>query len=101
MVEHAAILLTSIDPMSDCPALTKLATCCPTSMTGPQLTGILSELMACLAESGASGGSGCLLCGTTDPVDAPSCDCAKYYRTDTGEEWNWNDSTSTWDKVLE
>ena len=94
-VNSMAELLASTMP--DCPALEKLETCCANSLMQGQLSQILAELIACLSESAGSGG---ILCGTSDPTDPPGVDCAKYYRIDTGEEWNWNATTSSWDKIL-
>lgn len=43
----------------------------------------------------------CLLCGSgADPVAAPACTCAIFYRTDTSSLFIWSAGTSTWDKLL-
>jgi len=46
-----------------------------------------------LTGGGGGAGTGDVLRGTTDPVNAPEGDSAVYYRTDTGSLWVWNGST--------
>ncbi len=70
----------------------------PSSLTPDQLSSLNAELMVCLLGNVGHGG---VYCGIDDPPTFdPGSSCAKYYNTSNGKEWNWNDSTNTWDLVL-
>ena len=45
-----------------------------------QLQQVQTELLCEILQAGGTGGQSCFLCGDTDPVDSPSCDCALYLK---------------------
>lgn len=60
-----------------------------------QLAIIQTQLLCEILNAG--GGTGCLLCSqSSNPVSAPSCDCALFYRRDTGAMWFWNATLAQW-----
>jgi len=58
---------------------------------------LLCEIKNTINDSGGGSGTGCVLCGDTDPREAPEdCECAVYYDRATGRLWYWNDTTTAW-----
>lgn len=51
---------------------------------------------------GTPSGVGCLFCGDSDPVDAPTggCTCAMYYNSTSGGLWYWNDALGVWTQLI-
>ncbi len=70
---------------------------CFWGLTTPQLAVIQTQLLCEILSAGGAGGVGCLLCSANaDPVVAPVCDCALFYRRDNGTMWYWDTGTGTW-----
>lgn len=87
-------ILKAANPMANCDVSTLLQEAkCFQSCTAPaQLLLIQTQLLCNIWAAGGGMGAGLILCGTADPVDPPTGNCAIYYRTDTGAIWIWDGS---------
>lgn len=84
------------NPMATCDASElMLAARCFDCLNPHQIDIIQTQLLCEILQSGG-GGTSCLLCGDTDPVDTPPCDCATYYNKVAGSFWVWDSDSSTW-----
>lgn len=89
------------DPMATCNVQELLNDAnCFACLSQKDLEVIQTQLLCEILQAGGTGGQSCNLCGTADPTDDPTCDCATYYRTDTGEFWVWDDTGGDWVKIL-
>lgn len=94
-------ILRASNPMASCDPNDLLQEAqCFTCLTQHQLLSVQTQLLCEILNSGGSPGAVCLLCGLDDPVDAPSCDCAIYYRSDTGHFWFWDSIGAAWIKFI-
>lgn len=95
------LLCKSIYPtMASCDPQELLdASKCFECLTPGQLAVIQTQLLCELVNAGGASGETCLYCGTDDPVDDPTCECALYYRTDTMGVWLWDMGTTTWKQL--
>lgn len=86
--------------MADCSVQTLLASACSSGFNGRnqgELLAIIAQLLCEILHAGGGGGQSCLLCSVaSDPVDAPTCDCAIYYRKDISKFWYWDAEALTW-----
>lgn len=93
--------LKLLDPMANCSPSSLLEdAACFGCHTAGELLIIQTQLLCEILQAGGGTGSSCILCGTVDPVADPDCDCAYYYRTDTGAEWIWDDAAGLWRQLL-
>lgn len=94
-------ILQNSNPMATCDVNELLsAGKCFDCLNDHQMAMVGLELACEILQGGGTGGTSCNLCGTADPVAAPTCDCSIYTRTDTAELWYWNPATATWVKIL-
>lgn len=89
MCRQLSETMPSCDP-SELLAASKCFEC----LTPHQLMVIQTQLL-CEWINGGTGADGCILCGDDNPVDAPDCDCAIYYRRDNKWVWLWDSSAWT------
>lgn len=89
-------ILKAVSPMANCDvsSLLSSARCFAGCSSPAQLMLIQTQLLCEIlhAEDSIVGGTGSVLCGAADPVNAPAGNCAVYYRTDTGSIWIWDGS---------
>jgi hypothetical protein len=96
--------LQLIDPMAACDFNTWLQD--TSFLKGKSIHDLLRIIVGvecAVLNAGGLGGDSCILCGTVDPVAAPSCDCALYYKRTVdgnGEFWYWDADTLAWVKFL-
>lgn len=91
-------ILQNSNPVATCDiqSLTNSAKCFWGVAPG-QLAIIQTQLLCEILNAGGASGSGCLLCSqASNPVDAPACDCALFYRRDTGTMWYWDAVLAQW-----
>lgn len=91
-------ILQESNPLADCSTSTLLASfgCC-TNLSIWQLLAIQTQLLCEILQAGGGGGQSCLTCSVaSDPVDAPTCDCAIHYRKDISKFWYWDAEALTW-----
>lgn len=70
---------------------------CLSCFTPYQLMLINTQLLSNINEGGGGGTTNsCLVCGDTDPVAAPDCDCALGINRVTGALFYWNSTTASW-----
>lgn len=96
-------ILQSVSSMASCDPQTLLNNsqcfaCFPVS----QLALIQTELLCEILNAGGTGGRGCILCGTTDPVDAPApvCECALYYNRTNSSFYYWDQVALAWAALI-
>lgn len=89
-------ILQNANPMASCDPQSLLDSArCFECLTPYQLHIIVTQLLCEILHAGS--GSGCLLCSqSSDPVDAPECDCAIFYRRDNGNFWYWDATLVDW-----
>lgn len=90
----------TFNPMATCDVneLMSKASCFG-CLQGNQPVMVMLQLLCEILQSG--GGGTCNVClEGSDPVDAPSCDCAHATRLDTGEMWYWRPLTAQWIKYI-
>ena len=69
---------------------------CFQCLTPFQLAMVRTQLLCEILNVGSSG-TGCVLCSAaSDPVDAPTCDCALFYRRDNANMWFWDPDDVEW-----
>lgn len=61
-----------------------------------QVLGIQTQLLCEILQAGGVSANSCLVCGDTDPVADPACDCALGYNRLTGAFFMWDDSQTAW-----
>lgn len=94
------------NPMATCDAPTLLRAACENQINCLQnkdIFAVQAQLLCEILQSGGGTGKTCLLCGTVDPVDAPECDCALYYKRTpdgNGEFWYWDVDMAAWVKFI-
>lgn len=84
LMTNAGLDMTSTELME----AAKCYTCIPAGMA-PYVSLYLLENGG---GGGGGGGTGGVLCGESDPVDAPSNACTIFYRTDVVRALGWNGS---------
>jgi hypothetical protein len=92
--------LKAINPMASCDASSLLQSACNNKLEcleNRQVWIVIAQLLCEILIAGGGSGNSCITCGTTDPVDPPTCDCAIHYRTDTGSFFVW---TGVWQPIL-
>lgn len=99
-----AVLLCQIlkvyDPMSDCDVQTLVnSAACFNCLSKDELQRVIAQLLCDIKDAG-SVSSGCVDCGTVDPVAAPTGTCCVYYRHDNGAVWVWKATTASWLQVI-
>lgn len=68
---------------------------CFACLTPFQLALVRTELLSEILNVGMT--LGCVQCSAdSDPVDAPPCDCAIFYRRDNGDMWYWDPDDAEW-----
>lgn len=86
-------ILQSVDPMASCDVQTLMAAAkCYGCLDLTQLSMIQTQLLCEILHAGGTGGQSCLVCGITDPVADPGCDCAIAYNTTNSAFWYWDGS---------
>lgn len=94
-------ILQAVDPMATCDTSDLLASSkCFLGLPFDQLQAINTQLLCEILNAGGTGGQSCISGGTEDPVAAPDCSYALYYREDTGAVWLWLPGTSAWAKII-
>lgn len=92
-------ILQISNPMATCDAQTLLDNAkCLKCLTPGQLALIQTQLLCeIMSAGGTGGGSGNVLCSqSSNPVSAPTGDCALYYRRDNGNLWYWDSALAQW-----
>lgn len=86
------------DPMAQCNVDSLMASAkCFNCLTSREIQSVQTQLLCEILHSGGGSGTTCTLCGDADPVDTPeNCDCAIYYRKDTGNFWYWDADLVQW-----
>lgn len=94
--------LKVINPMATCDARSILEAACASQfncLPNRELFIVTAQLLCEILQAGGGSGTSCLLCGTVDPVDAPACECALYYKRTpdgNGEFWYWDVDLVSW-----
>lgn len=70
--------------------------CIPRGLEWASLIYVSNAIM----EGGGGGGASCIVCGDTNPVDAPPCPCGLAYNWANGGVWIWNPSTLAWGEII-
>jgi hypothetical protein len=98
--------LKLLDPTAVCDAKSILQAACESQincLNNRDIFIVTAQLLCEILQAGGGSTSSCLLCGTVDPVDAPACECALYYKRTpdgNGEFWYWDVDTVAWVKFL-
>jgi hypothetical protein len=94
-------ILQNVDPMANCDVNTLLESAnCFTCLFPFQLQVVQTQLLCEILNSGGGLGSSCLLCGDSDPVETPLCECALYYNKSTSSFWYWDSNLSIWAMLI-
>lgn len=96
-------ILKGINPMATCDVATLLsASNCFSCLPGPQLAMIQTQLLCeILNAGGGGGGEGCIVCGNSDPVAPPTCDCALAYNRVNSSFWYWDSVAVVWYPLIQ
>lgn len=97
-------ILQNVNPMASCDIQSLLDSGkCFACVPPQQLTIIQTELLCEILQAGGTGGQGCILCGTSDPVDSPkaACDCALFYNRTNGSFWYWDQLLLQWVALIQ
>lgn len=93
-------ILQALDPMAQCDIQALINSgACYIDLSPEVRDSIQTQLLCDIREAIGSGQQTCLLCGTEDPTETPSCDCALYYKRlpDGNQElWFWDVDTASW-----
>lgn len=91
-------ILQNSNPVATCDVSSLLNDArCFECLTPYQNALIQSQLLCEILNAGGSSGAGCLLCSAaSNPVNPPTCDCALFYRRDTGAMWFWDVGLGQW-----
>lgn len=90
------LTLKAVDPMASCDFSLWFSS--TANLAGRSIHDLLRTLIGAecaIAEAMGNGEQTCLLCGTDDPTETPSCDCALYYKIFPDGNmglWYWNGS---------
>jgi len=84
------------NPMASCDAQTLLNDAkCFGCLTPFQLATVRTQLLCEILNVGIL--QTCVQCSaSSDPVDAPACECALFYRRDNGNMWYWDADDAEW-----
>lgn len=94
-------ILQISNPMATCDPVELMEDgACFACLDTRQLAIIQTQLLCEILSAGGGGGSSCIFGGTADPVAAPACTYAIYYRTDTGGVWLWLPATAEWAQLI-
>lgn len=91
--------LQFLDPMAQCDAKSLLQSACNSGIAcldEQKLAIVTAQLVCEILQAGGGGGGSCIVCGDTDPVADPDCDCAFGYNRLTGAEFIWDDTFGIW-----
>ena len=83
--------------MTDVGALLREAACFQ-CLSELQLQYVLGQLLVNIRDKP---GSGCIVCGLSDPVEAPDCDCALAYNRVTSALFYWDSVLVQWIPLIQ
>jgi hypothetical protein len=74
---------------------------CFSCLSEKDLKQVSAYLLCQILLNGGGGGSSCLLCGSSNPTETPSCTCAIYYNTTLSSLWYWDNGASVWVALIQ